>query len=242
MEKNIDLIIFDLDGTLIDSKVDIADSVNFTLRELNLKEIPYELIYTYVGNGVEPLIRLALERSEGRAMETASLPTPTLKKGGNGGIEKALAIFRTYYWEHLLDNTVLYPNVIEVIKRLSGIKKAVVSNKSERFVKKILLGLAIDGYFEIALGGDSLKNKKPHPDMINSVTERLGISSSRTLIVGDSAVDIECGKRAGAYTCGVSYGYRERDELVSAGADWIIEDMGELVNLIMLQEPFFRFR
>jgi phosphoglycolate phosphatase len=215
MKKNIDLIIFDLDGTLIDSKVDIADSVNFTLRELNLREIPNELIYTYVGNGVEPLIRRALETT-----------------GGNGGVDKALDIFRAYYWEHLLDNTVLYPNVIEVIKRLSGIKKAVVSNKSERFVKKILSGLEISGYFEIVLGGDSLKNKKPHPDMINSVTEKLGISSSRTLIVGDSAVDIECGKKAGAYTCGVSYGYRERDELVNAGADWIIEDMGELINLL----------
>ncbi len=224
MKKHIELIIFDLDGTLIDSKDDIANSVNFTLRELNLKKMPYELIYTYVGNGVEPLIR--------RALETA---------GGNGSIKKALDIFRAYYWEHLLDNTVLYPNVADTIKRLSEIKKSVVSNKSERFVKKILSGLDIEKYFEIALGGDSLKNKKPHPDMVNFVTERLGISNNRTLIVGDGAVDMECGKRAGAYTCGVSYGYRNRDELVDAGADWIIEDMGELLNLIMLQEPFFRF-
>src|SRR3972149_1268598 len=129
INKNFELIIFDLDGTLIDSKVDIANSVNFTLRELNLKEIPYELIYTYVGNGVEPLIRKALEAA-----------------GGNG-IENALTLFRAYYLEHLLDNTVLYPNVIGVIEKLSGIKKAVVSNKSERFVKKILSGLDIAKYF-----------------------------------------------------------------------------------------------
>src|SRR3990172_499160 len=191
---DIKLIIFDLDGTLIDSKVDIANGVNFTLRELNLKEVPDDLIYTYVGNGVEPLIRKSLEAA-----------------GGNG-IGNALDIFRAYYLEHLLDNTVLYPNVIGVIEKLSGIKKAVVSNKSERFVKKILSGLDIAKYFEIALGGDSLK---------------------KTLIVGDSAVDIECGKRAGTYTCGVTYGYRDKKELIEAGADWIIDDMGELANLIL---------
>ena len=211
----IKLIIFDLDGTLIDSKVDIANGVNFTLRELNLKEVPDELIYTYVGNGVEPLIR--------RAVESA---------GGNG-IGNALDIFRAYYLEHLLDNTVLYPNVMTVIKNLSGIKKAVVSNKSERFVKKILSELDIAKYFEIALGGDSLKNKKPHPDTINLVMERVGASPKKTLIVGDSAVDIECGKRAGTYTCGVTYGYRDRRELIEAGADWIIDDMGELMNLVL---------
>ena len=211
----IKLIIFDLDGTLIDSKVDIANGVNFTLRELNLKEVPDELIYTYVGNGVEPLIR--------RAVESA---------GGNG-IGNALDIFRAYYLEHLLDNTVLYPNVIGVIEKLSGIKKAVVSNKSERFVKKILSGLDIAKYFEIALGGDSLKNKKPHPDTINLVMERVGISPKKTLIVGDSAVDIECGKRAGTYTCGVTYGYRDKKELIEAGADWIIDDIGKLINIIM---------
>lgn len=216
INKNFELIIFDLDGTLIDSKVDIADSVNFTLRELNLKEIPHELIYTYVGNGVEPLIR--------KALETA---------GGNG-IENALAIFRSYYWDHLLDNTKLYPNVLNIMERLAEIKKAVVSNKSELFVKKILTGLDIDRYFEIALGGDSLQNKKPHPDTINFVMEKLGVNGSGTLVVGDSAVDIECGKRAGTYTCGISYGYRDRNELVTAGADWIIDDIMELVNLIKL--------
>lgn len=220
---DIKLIIFDLDGTLIDSKVDIANGVNFTLRELTLKEVPDELIYAYVGNGVEPLIRLALERSEGRAVEP---------EGGNG-IGNALDIFRAYYLEHLLDNTVLYPNVMGVVEKLSGIKKAVVSNKSERFVKKILAGLDIAKYFEIALGGDSLKNKKPHPDTINLVMERVGISPKKTLIVGDSAVDIECGKRAGTYTCGVTYGYRDKKEIVEAGADWIIDDMGELTNLII---------
>ncbi len=223
MKRDIELIIFDLDGTLIDSKVDIANGVNFTLRKLNLKEVTDKLIYTYVGNGVEPLIRLALERSEGKAV----------KSTGGSGIEKALDIFRAYYLEHLLDNTVLYPNVMGIIKKLPEIKKAVVSNKTERFVKKILEGLAIDKFFEIALGGDSLKNKKPHPDTINLVMEKLGVSPKKTLIVGDSAVDIECGKRAGTYTCGVSYGYRDKKELIEAGADWIIDDMNELMNLIL---------
>jgi 2-phosphoglycolate phosphatase len=215
MKNRFELIVFDLDGTLIDSKVDIANGVNFTLRELKLKEVPEELIYTYVGNGVEPLIR--------RAVESA----------GGDGIGKALEIFRAYYIEHLLDNTVLYPNVMDVIKILPEIKKAVVSNKSERFVKKILSGLDIAKYFEIALGGDSLKNKKPHPDTINLVMESVGIGAEKTLMVGDSAVDIECGKRAGTYTCGVTYGYRGKEELIEAGADWIIDDMSELTNIIM---------
>ncbi|MEK6590627.1 MAG: HAD-IA family hydrolase [Nitrospinota bacterium] len=221
MKRTIELIIFDLDGTLIDSKVDIANAVNFTLRELKLKEVSHELIYSFVGNGVEPLIK--------RVMESV---TPPFEKKGSGGIERALTIFRSYYWDHLMDNTILYPHVIDVIKRLSEIKKAVVSNKSERFVKKILDGLDIDKYFEIALGGDSIKSKKPHPDILHLVMEKLGVNGRRTLIVGDSAVDIECGKRAGTFTCGVDYGYRDRSELIKAGADWIIDDMDKLIGLI----------
>ena len=101
MKNKFELIIFDLDGTLIDSKIDIANGVNFTLRELKLKEVAHDLIYSYVGNGIEPLIRRAVEPS------------------GEDRIGNALDIFRAYYLEHLLDNTVLYPNVIGVIDRKS---------------------------------------------------------------------------------------------------------------------------
>ncbi len=144
----------------------------------------------------------------------------------------AFTIFRSYYKEHLLDNTELYPGVREVLNELAWLRKALISNKSEQFVKKILKGLKIDSYFDIAIGGDSLPNKKPHPDSVNLVIEKIKVDKEDTLFVGDSSVDIETGKRAGVWTCGVSYGYGDQRELVKSGADWIIEEFSELKGLI----------
>ncbi|MFV1975828.1 MAG: HAD family hydrolase [Candidatus Scalindua sp.] len=205
---------FDLDGTLIDSKLDIANAVNETFRKFSRPELENEHIYSYVGTGVQPLI----EKFMGSAEE--------------GDITMAFSVFRSYYEKHLLDNTELYPGVREVLNELTWIRKALISNKSERFIKKILKGLKIDSYFDIDIGGDSLPNRKPHPDSVNLVIEKTGVDKENTLLVGDSKVDIETGKRAGVWTCGVSYGYGDRKELIKSGADWIIEEFPALKGLI----------
>ncbi|MBR34221.1 MAG: hypothetical protein CMH78_01820 [Nitrospinae bacterium] len=207
------LIIFDLDGTLIDSKNDIADSVNYTLKRLHLPSLQNSLIYSYVGNGVLPLLEKVISCSNKKS-----------------NLEDALKVFRKHYEEHLLDSTRLYPGVMEILKHFSDVNMGLVSNKPERFVKKILKGLNVDCFFPVVIGGDTLKTKKPDPEGVNMIRNRFGADLHETVIVGDGGVDIETGKEAGIHTCGVSYGLRDRKELVEAGAEIIIDDILELKN------------
>ncbi len=212
---DIRLIIFDLDGTLIDSKNDIADSVNYTLKSLHLPSLQNSLIYSYVGNGVLPLLEKVISRSNKKS-----------------NLEDVLKVFRKHYEEHLLDSTRLYPGVMEILKHFSDVNMGLVSNKPERFVKKILKGLNVDCFFPVVIGGDTLKTKKPEPEGINMIRDRFGVDPRETVIVGDGGVDIKTGKKAGIHTCGVSYGLRDKEEFVEAGADIIIDDIRELKNHI----------
>ena len=207
------MFIFDLDGTLIDSKVDIANSVNYTLKRLRLPELQNSLIYSYVGNGVLPLLEEALTTSN--------------KKDS---ITDALKIFRAHYSEHLLDTTHLYPGVMEILEHFSGANMGVLSNKPERYVQKILKGLNVDRFFLLAIGGDTLKTKKPDPEGIQMILNRFGSDPAKIVIVGDGGVDIETGKKVGIHTCGASYGLRDRQELVDALAETIIDNIMELKN------------
>lgn len=212
-KTDIELFIFDLDGTLIDSKVDIANSVNYTLKRLHLPELQNSLIYSYVGNGVLPLLEEALTASN--------------KKDS---INDALKIFRASYSEHLLDTTHLYPGVMETLEHFAAANMGVLSNKPEQYVQKILKGLDVDRFFPVAMGGDTLKTKKPDPEGIQMILNKLGSDPAKAVIVGDGGVDIETGKKVGIHTCGVSYGLRDRQELVDAGAEIIIDNIMELKN------------
>jgi phosphoglycolate phosphatase len=207
----IELLVFDLDGTLIDSKTDIADAVNYALTSLNMPALEHSLIYSYVGNGVIQLLEKVL--------------TNTNKEGD---LKETLGIFLERYENHLLDKTRLFPNVMETLEYFSGINMGLISNKPERFVKKIVKGLNIERFFPIVLGGDSLKTKKPEPEGIYKIINAFKAKPGRTLIVGDGGVDIQTGKRVGIRTCGVSYGFRDRKELIDAGADVIIDDIKDL--------------
>ncbi|MBU2590434.1 MAG: HAD-IA family hydrolase [Nitrospinae bacterium] len=209
-----DLIIFDLDGTLIDSKIDIANSVRHTLRQLGLRDVPPEIIYTFVGRGVEPLIR------------------KSLAEAGDGNIDEALSIFRRHYDEHLLDNTASYPMVEDVLKSLSDINKVVLTNKMVDFAVKTLKGLAIDRHFLDIFGGDSFPTKKPNPEGLRYIFDKFGAKPKNTLVVGDSGVDIEAGQRAGAVTCGVTYGYRSAEELRLQGADYMVDNFLEIIDIV----------
>lgn len=206
----IDLIIFDLDGTLIDSKVDIANSVNYMLTELGLNCLKKETIYSYVGKGVPKLIERSITEKH-------------LDK-----FDKAISLFRRYYSEHLLDITALYPNVKEILDHFKPKKKAIVTNKDERYTLPILKELAIFNYFEMVICGDSMNNKKPHPEPINAVIDELKADKNRSLIVGDGSADITAGKGAKIRTCGVTYGFGSKEELQAADADIIIDDIIDL--------------
>ncbi|MFQ5729641.1 MAG: HAD family hydrolase, partial [Waddliaceae bacterium] len=151
----VELLIFDLDGTLIDSKKDIANSVNMTFRDVGLPEKPHGEIYGYVGNGVRQLIRDAVASED------------------NNLIERSLQIFETHYLTHLLDETRLYPGIEAVFRHYGEKKMALVTNKPTKYTTKIIEGLNVDGLFDIVIGGRSDIQLKPHPEMILRTLEVL---------------------------------------------------------------------
>lgn len=209
------LILFDLDGTLIDSRKDITDSVNRMLTSLNLPPKEESLIASFVGSGVTNLIRKSLGE------EQESL------------FERALKIFRQDYDEHLLDHTSLYPDVRDVVETLARAKvyQAVITNKPLYFSEKILKGLAVRGYFHDVMGGDMDFPKKPAPDVVNYLAGKFGVEKAKILLVGDSVMDIQTGKNAGVKTCAVTYGFGERRTLEEAKPDYLIDTFGELLKI-----------
>lgn len=205
-----ELIIFDLDGTLIDSRKDIANSVNHTLKTIGLKPMEERTITGYVGNGVRSL------------MERILIPShPHL-------FDKGIDIFLNYYAEHLLDNTNFFPGVIETLNHFTGKKMAVITNKPEDLSVKTLKGLGIYGYFKAVLGGDSLEKKKPSPEPVLKVLNDLNIQKEAAIIVGDGLQDIAAGKGAGIATCAVTYGFTKTEELAKAEPTLIINSLHEL--------------
>lgn len=211
--QKIDLFIFDLDGTLIDSKRDIADSVHHTMKILGLPPISDELIYQFVGNGVTPLIQRTLEQAGGHSLE------------------RALKIFKAHYDQHLLDATQAFPGILEVLNHFAGKTMAVVTNKPQGYSEKILKGLKIDRFFKGIFGGDTTFPKKPEPDVIHHILQTFSIDPKKSVIVGDSRVDLETGHNAGIVTCGVTYGFRPRKELEEIGCDYLIERPEDLIQL-----------
>lgn len=210
------LVIFDLDGTLIDSSRDIAWSANRTLESLGYGAMDPAVIKEHIGWGVRPL----LERL---------MPAEPPEK-----ISEARLTFLQFYSTHLVDETNLYPGAIETIEHLraAGKKLALVTNKPIGLTEGILKELGIAKYFLMVLGGDSLQNKKPHPEPIELVIRSLEVRPALSVVVGDSPVDCEAGKGAGARTIGAAYGFRGRAELEGAGCDVIIDKITELKDII----------
>jgi phosphoglycolate phosphatase len=183
------LFLFDLDGTLIDSRADIVYSLNLALAGLGVPPLPEAHIVHYVGSGVRKLIERSLHELTGREPDSALT-------------QKGVTLFREEYGKHLLDQTCLRPGVEEALERLSWAKFAVVSNKPEHFSRRILEGLGLAGRFCIILGGDSTPHQKPDPEPLLKAMDACVAPPSETAMVGDSAVDIEAGKAAGVITCG----------------------------------------
>lgn len=211
------LFLFDLDGTLIDSRADITLAINLTLAQMNLRPLQESDVADFVGNGVRPLIKRSLGCSAGREPEDAT-------------IQEAIRLFRKEYGDHMLDQTRLLPGVKEGLDLLSWARFAVVSNKPEDFSRRILDGLGIGDRFEIILGGDSIQKRKPDPESLLKAMDFCKCSPAETAMVGDSAVDIQAGKAAGIATCGVLGGFRPKEELEAAGPDIIIRSLLELAD------------
>jgi phosphoglycolate phosphatase len=209
-----DLLIFDLDGTLIDSKVDLANSMNFTRQQMALSALEHQLIYSYIGDGAAMLIRRAMGEGLGEA-----------------DILRALAIFLSHYREHLLDNTILFPGVADTLDSLCHLKLAVLTNKPIELSQAILQGLGVLEKFLLVRGGNSFEQKKPHPMGIEWILQETRTSSGRALIVGDSRIDIQTGRNAGVPTCGVTYGFAT-DTLRDPKPDFLIDRFEQLRDIV----------
>jgi phosphoglycolate phosphatase len=213
-QANYDLIIFDLDGTLIDSKLDLANSVNFTREQMGLSVLEHRLIFAYIGDGATMLIRRAM--GEGLS---------------ESDVQRALEIFLSHYREHLLDNTTLYPGVAEALEALRPLKLAVLTNKPLRPTLAILQGLQIHDRFRVVYGGNSFEQKKPHPVGIEQILADTGTECGRTMMVGDSYIDIQTGRNATVATCGVTYGLAS-DTLREPKPDFLIDDLRQLSRIV----------
>ena len=228
-DMNFKCLLFDLDGTLIESRDDLADSVNLTLSELKLARLPTETIYRFIGEGVFNL----LDRSI-----SASLQSEAARDFSEQGVE----VFRRIYAENCLVKTKLYDGVAETLEKLSDYKKAVITNKPRDFSVRILADLGVLQCFEIISGGDSFPERKPSPVPLLRTAENLGFPVEECLMIGDSRVDIEAGKNAQMKTCGCVFGFRGRRELETAGADFMLENFAHLISLLNHSRPVLNHR
>ncbi|MEE9498889.1 MAG: HAD-IA family hydrolase [Nitrospinaceae bacterium] len=208
------LFVFDFDGTLVDTKKDIADSVNRTLKELELRTLDRETLYTFIGKGVNHLMTRSLEGT------------------GYDDLPCAIKIFMRHYEEHLMDQTDLFPNCRETLEHFAHKENTILSNKPTHFITQILDALDCRAPFSTIIGGDLMPTKKPDPGGLLHILEQHRMPPEETLMIGDSLVDVATGKRAGVKTCGVTYGHAGRESLESAQPDWIIDDLSELKQFV----------
>ena len=214
-------ILFDLDGTLINSALDLAIAVNHMLVTLERDTFKEEAIHEWVGNGALALVKRALS---GQTTIDESLDSSY--------VEDALEIFLDYYAKNLCNATVPYKNVSKTLHTLKekGYRLTIVTNKPFAFVAPILEGLKLDGLFELILGGDSLVVKKPDPAPLLHVCEKLNVSVNDCVMVGDSKNDILAANACGMQSVGVTYGYNYGESIGVYNPDIIIDDFEELLK------------
>jgi phosphoglycolate phosphatase len=199
--RAIKLVIFDLDGTLIDSRLDLVHSVNAALRHIGRLALPDEVIASYVGDGAPILIQRALG---GEVVDEAL-------------VRKGLEFFLTYYREHKLDHTTVYAGIADALAAIQhsqngrsqplARKMAVLSNKPVIPSRAIVEALGLGPFFTHIYGGNSFATKKPDPEGARKLLEEIGVRPEQAAIIGDSHVDIRTGRNAGLWTVGVTYGF-----------------------------------
>jgi phosphoglycolate phosphatase len=215
------LLIFDLDGTLIDSSVDISHALNHTIRPYGLADVTVEETISLIGEGVARLIGKLIEQ------RAPGLDLPTL-------IER----FTAYYSAHLTDHTTAYPGTEKVLQALEGRRKAVITNKHESLSRQILEALDLLKYFDYLAGGDTNPERKPSPLPVLNVLARFDTLPGEALLVGDSIYDIEAGRAAGVRTVAALYGYGAAG--FAQGADYSIERIEGLLEIVRLLDHGFR--
>lgn len=207
-------LIFDLDGTLIDSKRDLIHSVNAMLREMGRAELAEDTIAGYIGHGAPQLVGSALGKNA----------TPEEAQYG-------LQFFLGYYEEHKMDSTRAYPGVAETLEKLAALPMAVLTNKPVRISVRILDSLGLSKYFRAIYGGNSFETKKPDPLGANTILREFRTQPHETLVIGDSEVDIQTARNAGTLAAAVNYGFGMHDRAAHP-ADAYLDAFGDLVPLL----------
>ena len=222
--SNKKLIIFDLDGTLIDSSPDLALAINHMLSTIGRETFSTNTIHYWVGNGAQTLVKRALSGSN-TIDETID---PIL-------FEKALQIFLDFYAKNLAVETVTYPHVKETLTRLKeeNYTLTIVTNKPFAFVSPILKALELDDFFELILGGDSLKEKKPHPLPLLHVCETLNFNVNEAVMIGDSKNDILAANASHMQSIGLTYGYNYGEEISIYKPDAVFSDFSDILSTLI---------
>jgi phosphoglycolate phosphatase len=210
----VDLIVFDLDGTLADTLPDLTAAATFACRRLRLPEHSSEAIRGMIGGGERKLI----ERLVGPAHQDR--------------VEECLKLYLDHYTRHNGELTRVYPGVAETLSRLASKKLAVLSNKLQRLTQQTLEAIDLARFFTAIRGGGGALPLKPAPDPLLALTTELTVGPSRTLMVGDKIADIETGRGAGAFTAAVTYGYGDLDSLRTASPDFLLQRLTQLPDIL----------
>ncbi len=217
MKSPLKVVLFDLDGTLIDSEKDIAEAANFTRQHYGLARVPDSTIAQYVGNGVLVLLEKSLEtRDKSKILE-------------------AYEVFKQHYRVHCADHTKTFRGTFELLDHLKhrGIRMGVVSNKPQEFTDSVLNQLGLMPYFGVAFGPEATVNRKPHPEPLLVAAEKLGASASETIMIGDSVVDILAAQAAPMRVGVLTHGYGTREMLEANHPDWIVDSLLELIPFLV---------
>ncbi|MEN4053287.1 MULTISPECIES: phosphoglycolate phosphatase [Sulfurimonas] len=218
-----ELLIFDFDGTLIDSVPDLADALNKMLTQINKEPFEEDTIRYWVGNGAQTLVKRALLGKN----DISDFQEDT-------EFTQALSLFLSLYKEMLCNKTVMYDGVAQTLQKLKadGYRLTIVTNKPYDFIEPILERLGLSGLFELLLGGDSLPEKKPSPLPLLHICEKLAVAKERTLMIGDSKNDILAAKNAGVESIAVSYGYNYGEDIRTYHPSAVIDTFADLTTLL----------
>lgn len=216
--KDKNVLLFDLDGTLVDSAPDLALAVNHMLADLNRAEFDEDTIRSWVGNGAKVLTQRALSGSE-EIDETLD----------NAYAADALTKFLAHYKECVCVNSVLYDGVRDglVTLKQAGYRLAIITNKPEQFIQPILTGLALDELFELLIGGDTYPVRKPHPEPLFGAMKKLAVTVEQCVMIGDSKNDILAAQAADMASVGLTYGYNYGEDISQYQPNWCFDNFSQ---------------